>query len=874
MDMPTDEIFSIRWQTFSESTTLSPGEVVPWVDRDDPINGSTMEIFVDPAVALKKLRRAAGRGSKVFCIEAAVAARKEREDENLTQADGPGKDWKKQNQFVTAILTMQTFAVAKVVKADTPERLVWFLIGLAFVLSAGGAYRIFQVVSKVLQTTTQTEMDSEQLKMKPERLAELRKGSASASIQVEGWTFVDWKDLVKAGREGEESALSSSFSSDSELPSKSEDGELGVSDMLWQRRTVKRMTGSYAGFLVLPCLAFTLLVAVSAAATHVFIYSCSSGELEALYMAGVKDAMTFNASQDRYVVMLDSSFQQVVLEAVGTEYLAREISFRPGQKASSSTQSPNSANALIELHSMKIPRVVDVAVSGLRPSLNSTNYTIRFAPKQLLPQKLLITSEDDTFQRCIPFSTLPGSRLSIPSNVSKVKVSVFFADYVVGVPLEHGRAVSAVESTWTAFAPRGKSCTELCHGSPHCLHAYEGALWGFGDLGSGIHCILDGHAGCFFAHHNYDVQAERCDHISEVNISSGTFKADLQGCLVSSNSSTCGSAAVEQHVADFGLVEPSWRGEAVADLDFSLVMNASWQDLPVLSQAVALRRGRPQVADVLVNITGRTEQNDTIDIPTRGKVLENGDIVLTVSKYDMTEMTSLEMVIAPILADETFQVRWLEQTLTGRLEEGTGFDIPDEDLPIFSRCLESEILFRRYRACQKAGGTGDWNASVLRRTVIPDFQGVEIRFVIEPQSASSDSGLEWGNLRSHSITPEFVGVDAPLAWAAQQHGCHLLENKAELLRSSLRTDPAHSADAMCEFLSCNQTGNSAWQHNPGCDVPNSRLNDAFQATSNVVKLMACFDKFCSTRLETSRVEFQNGAVGTPWAFGSLRSGST
>lgn len=155
---------------------------------------------------------------------------------------------------------------------------------------------------------------------------------------------------------------------------------------------------------------------------HVFIYSCSSGELQALYMAGVKDAMTFKASQDRYAVMLDSSFQQVVLEAVGTEYLAREITFHPGQKESSSAQSPNSANALIELRSMKIPRVVDVAVSGLRPSLNSTKYSIRFAPKQLLPQKLLIASEDNSFQRCVPFSTLPGSRLSIPSNVSKLKV--------------------------------------------------------------------------------------------------------------------------------------------------------------------------------------------------------------------------------------------------------------------------------------------------------------------------------------------------------------------------------------------------------------------------------------------------------------------
>eukprot|EP00438_Fugacium_kawagutii_P010627 Skav233292 [mRNA] locus=scaffold1501:27985:35773:+ [translate_table: standard] len=266
-------------------------------------------------------------------------------------------------------------------------------------------------------------MDSEQMKLKSARLAELRKGSASASIQVEGWNFVDWKDLVKAGREGEVSSLSSSFSSsDSELSAEAEDGELKVLDAFWQRRTVKRMTGSFAGFLVLPSLAFTLLVAVSAAATHVFIYSCSSGELKALNMAGVEDAMSFNASQDRYVVMLDSSFQQVVLEAVGTEYLGRKIRVHPGKMTKSSAQSPNSANALIELHSMKIPRVVDVEVKGLRPSLNSTKYSIRFAPNQLLPQKLLIVSEDHSFRRCIPFSTLPGSRLSIPSNVSKVKV--------------------------------------------------------------------------------------------------------------------------------------------------------------------------------------------------------------------------------------------------------------------------------------------------------------------------------------------------------------------------------------------------------------------------------------------------------------------
>lgn len=156
--------------------------------------------------------------------------------------------------------------------------------------------------------------------------------------------------------------------------------------------------------------------------------------------------------------------------------------------------------------------------------------------------------------------------------------------------------------------------------------------------------------------------------------------------------------------------------KAMADLDFSLVMNASWQDLPLLSQAVALRRGRPQVSDVLVNITGRMKQNGTVNIPTTGKVLENGDIVLTVSRYDLTEMNELELTIVPIVPDEKFEVRWLQ-------EETENMDIPVEDLPIFKHCLESEILLQRYRACKNAGGSGDWNASVLRRTFSPDFQG-------------------------------------------------------------------------------------------------------------------------------------------------------
>ena len=89
----------------------------------------------------------------------------------------------------------------------------------------------------------------------------------------------------------------------------------------------------------------------------------------------------------------------------------------------------------------------------------------------------------------------------------------------------------------------------------------------------------------------------------------GPSLASLHGCTSSEHGSACGPpVSVQQHLAQFGLVEPGWRGEVMANPEFRLVMQASWQDLPIVRQDIALRRGRPQAIDVLVSLTAITRK--------------------------------------------------------------------------------------------------------------------------------------------------------------------------------------------------------------------------------------------------------------------------
>ena len=131
---------------------------------------------------------------------------------------------------------------------------------------------------------------------------------------------------------------------------------------------MRRLAGSYAGFLVLPSFVAAIALAVGATGVHMSMYSCSLGELAGLQLAGMRHALAFMPSQDRYTLALDASFRQVVLQANGTDYLARDIRIHPGQERGSSC----SASALVELHNMTIPRIAEV--EGLRSSAKSAGH--------------------------------------------------------------------------------------------------------------------------------------------------------------------------------------------------------------------------------------------------------------------------------------------------------------------------------------------------------------------------------------------------------------------------------------------------------------------------------------------------------------------
>ncbi|CAE7947509.1 rib-1 [Symbiodinium sp. KB8] len=804
--------------------------------------------------------------------------------------------------FVAAIISIQTLAVAKVVTSSTPEELVWLLIGLAFALSMLGVYRIFQVLCKVqllqaslarrvwiqqppmsswydaallvgvalytglvvclimssavsiaaavgagmlvisammspimsllkvMQSTVQMETDSTHLKMEPGGLTEKQTTAKQpeGSIRVEGWAFSSWSDLVQAGREGRDLSARQPWSQ-AEEPGRSQKELSFLRDLTWQRAAVKRLAGSYAGFLVLPSFVAAMALAIGATGVHMSMYACSVGELDGLQLAGMSQVLAHMPSQDRYTLALDASFKQVVLQANGTDYLAREIRIHPGQEVGSS-----SASALVELHNMAIPRIAEVEVFGLRPSLPGSIYSVRFAPKQMLPQKLLITDKKGAILHCFAFSALPGSQLSIPIDVSKLRVAFLFADYTVGIPLEHGQgAGNGFEWTWTEFAPAtNSSCKSRCLGSPHCLYAYRG------------------HVGCFFAHHDYELHEQRCEMPEKDQLQShGPFAASLRGCTSSQEGSACGpQVSVQQHSAHFGLVEPAWRGEVMANLEFSLVMQGSWQDLPIVRQDIALRRGRPQVTDVLVSLTAITRKNDRIEILAFGRVGETGDITLQISEYNVTNLSSLELVIVPIVPDRNFQVRFLQQ------EAGTVNAAP-ELLPHFRQCQESEILLQRYQACQKDGGTGDWNATFLRRTLSPVFGDAEITFVVELKSETmspESRDRHWGSMENHKVKAEFSDVDSPLAWAAKHLGCDLFSNK---LRHQLDTDVFTSTDATCIALqACRKSQKQ-------CPALVSRVG--FVVSPNVLKVMACLQKWCDASLPVRAWDYNAGILTPP-----------
>ena len=192
-------------------------------------------------------------------------------------------------------------------------------------------------------------------------------------------------------------------------------------DIIWHSRGIFHLTGSRAGFLILPSFALIIAFSLSASAVHMANYACSCGELSGMTMASSIHALDFAPWQKNYEVIVDTSFQQVAVVAFSEAATTRWISFEQPATSVAGTLDTlrvpiedkwSSAVAEIKLTQSLHPRTASVQVKGLRSSLPETEYHLRFSPLMTIP--MLVHINADNFKVSVAWSTLPGSTISIP----------------------------------------------------------------------------------------------------------------------------------------------------------------------------------------------------------------------------------------------------------------------------------------------------------------------------------------------------------------------------------------------------------------------------------------------------------------------------
>ena len=108
------------------------------------------------------------------------------------------------------------------------------------------------------------------------------------------------------------------------------------------------------------------------------------------------------------------------------------------------------------------------------------------------------------------------------------------------------------------------------------------------------------------------------------------------------------------------------------------------------------------------------------------------------------------------------------------------------------RCSESSSVRNSYTLCGFGGRIHSKPAAVNVSPWTGKLQeGSDLRFIVRARSHHS----EWfPEPHFHQVYLDFQGVDSPVAWAAQKHGCQLLKN------TRITHIVAASADATCYLL--------------------------------------------------------------------------
>ena len=130
--------------------------------------------------------------------------------------------------------------------------------------------------------------------------------------------LVRWKALISAGRR--KSNIYEFIGKNKEQREQGSDEgledvkDMNMTDTFWHSHAVFHLTGSRAGFLVLPSLVALVVASLIITASQVTAYACSRGELTSLQLTN-SHSLEFHPWQTRYEVLLDTSFRQVTLVA-------------------------------------------------------------------------------------------------------------------------------------------------------------------------------------------------------------------------------------------------------------------------------------------------------------------------------------------------------------------------------------------------------------------------------------------------------------------------------------------------------------------------------------------------------------------------------
>ncbi|CAE6963622.1 Lingo4 [Symbiodinium sp. CCMP2592] len=674
--------------------------------------------------------------------------------------------------------------------------------------------------------------------------------------------------------------LESDFGTGSTLPSST------ASSRSWSLTSVARqgpllrfLSRSYAGFLVLP--AFLALVAFSCcvSAGHMTAYACSVGELADLKLASSLHSLEFLPWQTRYEVTSDVSFTKLALMAWVQPSTTRLISITQPQAASMPPSSPRviavdekqgAAVEEIQLSHRQIPRVATIRVQGLRPSRRETTYEVRFSPSATMPAALRITAQE--FQRTIAWSSLPGSVFSIPEGLQDFRFEVQLADFLLGLPWPRSHGPAALGQLWTTYRDRPnatvQSCSADCGHDLACLESYVGPGGCYavladrkgleaGDLPQNLSTSLKA------AEQNLTGRLSGC-RLEEVR-AAGEAEEAKRGKTTQCRDDV--EMKPGQLQLPFGRVQPDWAFH-LATLSFALELETGGQKFEAEATPIFFRQGSPPPSDAMAMLVGQNASGSFV-LKTESSLDVQGNVVISVSKYDPLAFDTLRLLVMPMLPDPAFRANWSEWS------PATKADL--QLLQGHGRCLESGLVRWRYSICGAYHGSNDSSAlgdeplSVQITPIQGQMEAASQFTVVVRQKAR-----EWGFSSSqwHTVVMQYEAVDSPAAWAAQLHGCSLL-NVSTIAEGAVLA----SADGLCELLPtchgqlCKQVREQSLGGTKTIDMASGQEvhPPPLLSPAGTVKLLACMGQAAPSCSETIRTQWhykqsQLGMEGYSLAF--------